>query len=221
MVHSVEELHEAFCAPKSAQAGQQAAANSLGAEALSLDGSQAAGQAQQDEGVSVPAKPQQQQQQHMCPQGLGLAAAEGATASAGTQLEPGNMRSSSTADTAALVAPHGNRADTAALDAPPGFRHLSLTASARVDAPGRASAVHALAGKQAAQHATCSTAEPGRSAGAAAMHSEEPVVATASTTAAAGHGSELEEDPLAALMELDAELERKKRRQQRRAMQVG
>ena len=220
MVHSVEELHEAFCAPNLAQAGQQAAANSLGAEALSLDGSHAAGQAQQDEGVSVPAKPQQQQQ-HMCPPGLGLAAAEGAAASAGTQLEPGNMRSSSTADTAALDAPPGNRADTAALDAPPGFRHLSLTAAARVDAPGHASAVQALAGKQAAQHATCSTAEPGRSAGGAAMHSEEPVVATASTTAAAGHGSELEEDPLAALMELDAELERKKRRQQRRAMQVG
>ena len=189
----MEELHEAFCTPVSAQAGPQAAASSLGAEALSSDESQGAGQAQEEEGGSVPAKPQQQQQQQSCPPGLDLAAAEGAAASAGTRSEPGDTRTSSTADIAAL-------------DAPPGFGPLSLTASGQANAAGPACAVQA---------------KPGQSARAAALHIEEPVVATASTTAAAGHGSESEEDPLAALMELDAELERKHRRQQRRAMQVG
>ena len=205
VVHSVEELHEAFCAPSPAQAGPQAAAISPGAEALSPGQSQGAGQAQEEKGGSMP---QQQQQQQICPPGLGFAAAEGAAAAAGTRSEPGHMRSSSTADTAAL-------------DAPPGFRHLSLTASGWANAAGPASAVQAPVGKQAALYAICSTAEPGKSARAAAMHVEEPVVATAPTLAAAGHGSESEEDPLDALMELDAELERKKRRQQRRAMQVS
>ena len=189
----MEELHEAFRAKPSAQAGPQAAANSLGAEALSLDQSQGAGQAQ-EEGSSVLAKPrQQQQQQQSCPPGLDIAAAEGAAASAGTESEPGDRWTSSTADTAAL-------------DAPPGLGPLSLTASGRASPAGPASAIQP---------------QPGKSAGAAATHGKEPAAATASTTAAAGHGLESEEDPLAALMELDAELERNNRRQQRRAMQVG
>ena len=198
MVHSVEELHEAFRAPPSAHAGPQAAANRVGAEALTLDQSQGAGQAQEEEVGSVPAKPQQQeqqqqQQQRSCPPGLDLAAAEGAAAAAGTRSKPGDTKTSSTADTAAL-------------DAPPGLGPLSLTASGRASAAGPASAVQA---------------RPGKSAGAAAMHGEEPAAAAAPTVAAARHGLESEEDPLAALMELDAELERNNRRQQRRAMQVG
>ncbi len=154
----------------------------------------------------MPAKPQQEQQ--ICPPGLDLAAAEGAAAAAGTQSEPDDAKTSSTADKAAL-------------DAPPGFGHLSLTASGQANAAGPASATQALARQQVALRAARSTAEPGNSAGAAATHVQEPVAATASTDAAAGHGLEPEEDPLAALMELDAELERKNRRQQRRAMQVG